>query len=98
MKEHRDSRVLTGYRQHMSWLETARDYLFLIALVNIVDEGPIPCRRRIKIMSKSSINKNINHIAKADKKLEMKVIQQERQDVLRADALKTLSRTIPVFV
>jgi len=82
----------------VSWPDAAGDNRFLIALVYAVDEAPIPGLSRVKVETEGTIDKRINHIAETDKKLELEILEQQRQDVLRPDTLKTLHRAIPVLI
>src|SRR5689334_168574 len=98
MEPHRDVGVASHYGQHVGWPDAAGDNRFLIALVYAVDEAPIPGLRCVKVETEGAVDKRVNHIAEADKKLELEILEQQRQDVLRPDALETLHRAIPVLI
>jgi len=66
----------------VSWPDAAGDNRFLIALVYAVDEAPIPGVRCVKVETEGTIDKRINHIAETDKKPELEILEQQRQDVL----------------
>src|SRR6266436_8586178 len=98
MEHHRGVGVASQHGQHVSWPDAAGDNRFLIAVVYAVDEAPIPGLSCVKVETEGTIDKRVNHIAETDKEPELEILEQQRQDVLRPDALKTFHRAIPVLI
>ena len=86
----RDVGVVTQHRQYVSWRDSAGNDRSLIALVDAVDEIPVPFIGCVKIETESAIHKRIDHVAETDKELKTKILEQQRQDVLRPYPLETL--------
>jgi hypothetical protein len=66
--------------------------------MNPVYKIPIPFPVRIEVGSKHAVYENIDDIAKPEKEIEMKALQQERKNVLRAYSFKPDYGTIPILI
>src|SRR5438128_2017172 len=97
MENHRGAGFGSHYRQHVSWPDAAGVHFFLIAVMYAVNEIPVPLLGCVEVVTESAIDKWVDHIAKTGKKLKMKILKQQRKDVLRPYALETFRRAIPVF-
>src|SRR4029077_7259517 len=74
------------------------NHLLLITCMHLIDERPIPWLLHIEVVPESTVGEWVEHIGESHKKLEMKISQEQRQDVLRPDSLETLFGTVPVLV
>ena len=89
--------MLCEYRQHVGRFAIPRPYFVRIATMHFIDECTIPSCCRIEIGAEGAVDERIDYIAKSDKKPEMKIGREQRQNILRANSFETLARTIPVF-
>ena len=74
----------------MSRRDFAGSHFGVIPRVNRVDEIPIPFARRIEIRPKSAVDEGIDHIPVRDEDFKVEMIEQERQNILRADTFKAV--------
>ena len=56
--------------------------------MNFVDERQIPRAGRIEVMTKTAIDEDVDDVRKANEQLEMKLLDQQRQNVLGPDAFE----------
>ena len=47
-----------------------------------------------QVVAETAIDKRLDHVGEGDENLEVKSLQQERQDVLRANAFETIGGTV----
>jgi hypothetical protein len=82
----------------VSWLDHPEVDGQLIHLGYAIDELAILLDIWIKIVAEAAINKDINHVGKSEENSWMKALEQQWQDILRTNTLKSDARAIPVFV
>src|SRR5579863_404379 len=98
MVHHWDAWILSEDGEDMSRLEAACGEFLLIALVDGVDKAAIPLGLSIEIIAERSVDKWLDHIGEGYENIEMKILEQERQDVLRSDALESVDGAVVVEV
>src|SRR5579871_6957895 len=86
--------------QHVCRFDPARADFSLVAGMNAIDELTVPRVSRVKVRSKAPIDERIGNVGEGIKKLETKALNEERQDILRANAFEAhaVGRAIPIRV
>ena len=83
-------------RSHVRGLDYTSFEVILIHGMDPVNEVQVSLVGGIEIVAERALDESIYQVAIPDKELEMKLLDQQRQDVLSADSSKSLLRTIPV--
>ena len=75
----------------MGRFETAGGHLVFVAPVYRFDKRPVPFGGVVKMRTEGAVDKWVDHIAKGKKKLEVESFQQQRENILRSNALEALN-------
>ncbi len=84
------------HREHVRRLDASSRHLRLVASMNTIDEFPVPLRVDREIRAEAAVDKRVDDIGKSDEDVEAETLDQQRQDILRADSFKSFGRAIPV--
>ena len=82
--------------EHVRRFDRSGGDLRLVALVYTVDEFPVRLTVGRKIGAESTIDKRVDDVCESEKHVEAEAVDQQRQDILRADSFKAFGRAIPV--
>ena len=74
--------------RHVSGFDGTLSQMFFVNGVNLVDERQIRRAGRIEVMTKTAIDEDVDDVRKANEQLEMKLLDQQRQNVLGPDAFE----------
>ena len=77
--------------EHVCRLDVALFQIPYIDGMNPVDEVPVPLVGGIEVMPKAAIDEYVDHVTETNEDLEMKSLDEQWQDILRADTLKSSS-------
>src|SRR6266581_5213506 len=80
----------------MRGLDPASQDLVLVPRMNPIDECSVPFCRDVEIVAKRSVSERIDDFGEGKKELKRKFSNEQRQNVLGANSLKSCNRTIPV--
>src|SRR5580704_10801259 len=98
MEQQRNAWIGSQHTQDMSRLQTSRRKLRFIAPVHRVDKLTIPRSLCVEMIAESPVDKRFNDIRERNEKLKVKILDQQRQDILRSDTLKPVVRTVVIYV
>ena len=82
----------------MSRSDTTCGHFLPVAPVHAINKLTVPWLIGIKVGAESAAYKGIDDVTATEEELEVKVFEEERQDILRANPLKALNRAVPIFV
>ena len=82
----------------MSGLEDASGEFLLIALMDGVDKATIPLGLGVEVIAEGAVDERVDYIGECYENIEMKILKQEREDVLRSYAFESIGGTVVVQV
>src|SRR5690242_5610700 len=77
-------------RKHVRGFNRALLEIPHVDCVNAIDKASIPLVIRIEVVTEATIDKYVDHIAEGHEDLEMKLPNEQRQNVLCPDAFETV--------
>ena len=69
-----------------------------VELVYPINERAVPFLISLEVMPERAIDEYVDNVGKPDEDVKVETLQQKRQDILGAYALKPFERTIPILV
>ena len=90
--------ALAEHGDHVGRGECAEPESFLVECVNAIDEVPVPFALGIEVVTEAAIDEDVHDVSERDEDLELECVDEQRKDVMAANALEAVLRAIPVLV